>query len=64
MRSTPDELERLPAPQICRTCACWVQFKSPGDVERQLCSQNKPQHENCGWYWPRTPSLVADRGRT
>ena len=64
MRSTPDELERLPAPQCCRSCASWVQFRSPGDVERQLCSMNKPQHEGCAWHIPRTPSLVADRGRT
>lgn len=63
MISTPDELERIPAPQRCRTCASWVEFKT-GNVERQLCSQNKPQHESCGWYWPRTPSLVADRGQT
>ena len=49
MISVPDEMERLPAPQRCRTCASWVELKT-GDVERQLCSQNKPQHENCGWY--------------
>lgn len=44
MRSTPDELERLPAPECCRSCMSWVQFKT-GDVQRQLCGMNKPQHE-------------------
>ena len=57
MISVPDEMERLPAPQICRTCMSWVQFKT-GDTERQLCGMNKPQHEGCGWHIPRTPSIV------
>lgn len=51
---TPDELERLPAPPICRTCGNWVQFRSQSGGERQLCSKLKPQHPNCRWHIPRT----------
>lgn len=61
---TPDELERLPAPQICRTCAHWEQFAYMGGQTRQHCRKGKPQHENCQWVSLKTPSLVADRGQT
>lgn len=61
---TPDELERLPAPQVCRTCAHWEQFIYMGEQTRQHCRKGKPQHENCQWHSRKNESLVEDRSRT
>jgi len=57
---TPDELEKLPAPPICRTCGHWVQFKSPDGGERQLCGKLKPQHNGCRWHMARTPAAGGE----
>lgn len=61
---SPDELELLPAPMICRGCVEWEQFTYNGEPTRQHCRIGKPQHERCPWFKPRTESLVEDRGRT
>lgn len=55
---TPDERERMPAPQICRRCAEWTERAFNHEPLRQWCLIGKPQHENCSWFTPRTPSLV------
>lgn len=59
---TPDELERLPAPPICRSCARWIQFNTMG-IERQMCGKLKPQHPQCRWHVPKNESLVQQDGR-
>lgn len=60
---TPDEMERLPAPMICRGCVEWEQFSYNNEPTRQHCRINKPQHESCPWFKPKMGSLVAERNR-
>lgn len=61
---TPDELERLPPPQICRTCAHWEERSFNNEPVRQWCLIGKPQHELCSWHKPKTQSLIVARNRT
>ena len=58
---TPDELERLPAPPICRTCGHWVLFRSMDGNERQLCGKLVPQHPQCRWHIPRTHAAGGEK---
>lgn len=57
---TPDELERLPAPEICHSCGHWVQFRTK-EGERQLCGKLKPQHPRCPWKIPRTAPAGGEK---
>lgn len=53
---TPDERERMPAPDLCRTCANWQESRFNQEPIRQWCLKGHPQHPACGWHVARTPA--------
>lgn len=55
---TPDELERLPAPPCCHTCAHWQTWNYNGEGHRQACLLGKPQHDTCPWHAVRNVTLT------